>query len=126
MLRHIRQNQVRRNRRHLIQPRLAELALNIVFLGETEAAMGLDAGLGGGPGAVGGQHFRYVGFLASMLPGVEFANAFMHQQLGGAHVGVGFGDRELHPLVLPDRAAEHHAAVGIGGGFFDEPFGVTD
>jgi hypothetical protein len=43
------QDQVGRDRRHLIQARLPELALDDVFLGETEAAMGLQALIGGVP-----------------------------------------------------------------------------
>ena len=37
------QDQVGRDRRDLVEPRLAELALDVVFLGEAEAAMGLEA-----------------------------------------------------------------------------------
>src|SRR5215472_9746422 len=35
-----RQHQIGRDRRDLVQPRLAELALDVKFLGEAEAAMG--------------------------------------------------------------------------------------
>jgi hypothetical protein len=41
----IAQDEVGRDRRHLVEPGLAELALDVVFLGEAEAAMGLHAGL---------------------------------------------------------------------------------
>src|SRR6476646_3255101 len=39
----VREDEVRRDRRHLVEPRLAELALDVVFIGETEAAMRLHA-----------------------------------------------------------------------------------
>ena len=41
-----RQDQIGRDRRNLIQPRFAELALDVVFFGKAEAAMGLHAGIG--------------------------------------------------------------------------------
>src|SRR5215212_2477448 len=43
----IRQDQVRRDRRHLVETRFAELALDVVFLGEAVAAMGLEARIRG-------------------------------------------------------------------------------
>ncbi len=49
MLRDIGQDQVRRNRRHLIQSGFPELPLDVVFLGEPEAAVGLNARFAGGP-----------------------------------------------------------------------------
>jgi hypothetical protein len=43
------QDQIGRDRRHLIEPRFAEFALDVVFLGEAEAAMGLNAHIARGP-----------------------------------------------------------------------------
>jgi hypothetical protein len=43
------QDQIRRNRRHLVEPRFAELAFDVVFLRKSETAVSLDAGLAGGP-----------------------------------------------------------------------------
>src|SRR5688572_4188992 len=37
------QDHVGRDRRHHVEPRLAELALDVIFLGEAETAMGLHA-----------------------------------------------------------------------------------
>src|ERR1700722_2524864 len=54
------QDQVGRDRRHLVEPRFAELALDVVLLGKAEAAMGLHARFAGGPGCVGGQELRHV------------------------------------------------------------------
>src|SRR5262249_9301002 len=47
-----RQHQIGRDRRHLVEPRLAELALDVVFLGKAKAAMGLDRGIGRFPGRI--------------------------------------------------------------------------
>src|SRR4051812_48508218 len=58
------ENQVRRDRRDLIEARLAELALDVVLLGEAEAAMGLDAGIGRLERGVGGEHLGHVGLRA--------------------------------------------------------------
>src|SRR5215475_6233560 len=54
MLGNERQYQIGRDRRDLVEPRLAEFALDVIFLGEAEAAMGLDAGVRRFPGGVGG------------------------------------------------------------------------
>ena len=45
MLGDIAEDQVGGDRRHLIEPCLAEFALDIIFAGETETAMELDAGI---------------------------------------------------------------------------------
>ena len=45
----IAQDEVGRDRRHLVEAGLAELALDVVFLGEAEAAVGLHAGFACGP-----------------------------------------------------------------------------
>src|SRR5437868_15456903 len=47
------QHEVGRDRRDLVQSRLAEFALDVVLLGEAEAAMGLDAGIRRLPGRIG-------------------------------------------------------------------------
>ena len=49
MLGQIAQDEIGRDRRHLVKPGFAEFAFDVVFLGETEAAVGLHAGLGRGP-----------------------------------------------------------------------------
>src|SRR5262249_49785172 len=61
MLSQIREDHVGRDRRHLIEPRFTELALDIVFLCKAKSAIGLHAHVGGGPGRVGGEQFRHVG-----------------------------------------------------------------
>ena len=53
MFRDIREDQVGRDRRHLIEPGLAEFAFDFVVDGEAETAMGLQADIGRLPGRVG-------------------------------------------------------------------------
>jgi hypothetical protein len=49
------------------KPRLAELALDVVFAGEAEAAVELQAGVGGLPARLGGQVLGHVGLRAAGL-----------------------------------------------------------
>ena len=67
MLGEIRKDQVRRDGGDLIKPRLSEFAFDVVLLGEAEAPVGLDAGIGGLKGSVGREHFGHVGFRAGVL-----------------------------------------------------------
>jgi hypothetical protein len=55
MLSDIAQDHVGRHRRHLIEPRLAELAFHVVFGGKAEPAVKLQAGVGGFPRRIRGQ-----------------------------------------------------------------------
>ena len=125
MLAKVAQDHVRADRRHLIQAGFAELAFDVVFLGEAEAAMRVDAGLAGRPAGLGGQHLAHIGLLAAGQPGIEARQALAHDRLGGAHLRIGPRDRELHALVLADRAAEQHPFLGIGAGLGDEPFRIA-
>ena len=72
MLGHIRQDQVGGDGRHLIQTGLAELALDVVFIGKAEAAVGLQAGVGGLQLALAA---RYLAILAAApaLPPVSYS-----------------------------------------------------
>src|SRR5690606_5169148 len=72
MLGHVGKNQVGGDWRHLVQPRLAELALHVVFVGEAEAAVGLQAGVGCFPAGLGRQILGHIGGGASVTPGVVF------------------------------------------------------
>jgi hypothetical protein len=49
MLPEIREHEVVVDRSHLIEPRLAKLALDVVLDGEAETAVGVHGGIGGGP-----------------------------------------------------------------------------
>lgn len=61
-----REDKIGRNRRDLIQPRLAEFALNVIFFREAKTAMGLEARISGFPGSLRRQHFRHVGFCPTI------------------------------------------------------------
>src|SRR5262245_27102457 len=126
MLSQIREDHVGRDRRHLIEPRFTELALDIVFLRETETAVGLHAHVGRGPGGVRGEQFRHVGFRADILTGIVFARSLVHHQLCSAHLRISARDRELHALILPDRSSEQRAILGVLCGLGNEPLGVAD
>src|SRR5262245_102149 len=78
------QDQVGGDRRGPVEPRLAELALDVEFLGEAEAAVGLQAGVGGGPGSIGGEELGQVGLGAAVASGLVERGRLAHHQLGGA------------------------------------------
>src|SRR3954466_3119514 len=61
VLSNIAQDQVGADRSDLVQPGFTELALDVVFVGEAEAAVELQAGVGGLPGRLRGEVFRHVG-----------------------------------------------------------------
>ena len=88
--------------------------------------MGLHAGFRRRPGRVRTEHLAHIGFLTAGEPRFEFGEALLDQRLGGAHLGIGLGDRELHALILANRAAKQHALLGIIHGLVDEPLGVTN
>src|SRR3954466_10907228 len=60
----IREAEAGRGRRCLVAPRFAELASHVVFLRESEAAMGLHAGIGGRPRRIGRKHLGHIGLGA--------------------------------------------------------------
>src|SRR5262245_57703755 len=126
MLSQIRQDHVGRDRRHQIEPCFTKLALDIVFLGKAETAVGLHAHVGGGPGGVSGEQFRHVGFRADVLTGIVFARSLVHHQFGSTHLRISASDRELHALVLPDRSPEQRAIFGILRRLGNKPLGVAD
>ena len=88
--------------------------------------MGLHAHVGRGPGRVGGEQLRHIGFRAAVAAGLVKPCGFVHHQLGAAHLRIGARDRELHALILPDRPSEHIALLGVAARPPDEPFGVAD
>jgi hypothetical protein len=120
------QDQVGGNRRDLIEPRFAELAFNVVFASEAKPAVILEADVGRFPRCIGSQHLRHVGLGAARLMRVEQFACLEAHQVGCFQVDIGLGDRELHALVLADRAAEHHALIRIFRHFVDEPVTIAD
>ena len=67
VLRQVGEHQVVADRRHGQEPRLAEFALHVVFGGEPESAMKLQARVARLPRRVRGEQLRHVGFLAGGL-----------------------------------------------------------
>src|SRR3954449_8024701 len=67
VLAHVRLDQVVRDRRDLVEARLAELALDVVLRGEAEAAVRVDADVGRLPGGLGGEVLGHVGLGAARL-----------------------------------------------------------
>src|ERR1700674_1331942 len=74
----VRQNEIGRDRRHLIEPGLAEFAFDVIFFRKAETAMGLYAGVGGIPGGIGRQHLGHIGLSAAIEPGLVFAGGLPH------------------------------------------------
>src|SRR5262245_66610550 len=93
------------DRRDLVEPRLAELALDVVLLGEAEAAVRVDAYIGRLPGRLGGQVLGHVGLGAARLLAFEARARLPAHQVGGLDRHVRLRDRELHTLVGADRLA---------------------
>src|SRR5262245_19420102 len=86
-----------------VEPGLPELALDVEFLGEAEAAVGLQAGVCGRPGGVGGEELGQIGLGAAVAPGLVERSRLAYHQLGRAHLRIGARDRKLHALVLADQ-----------------------
>lgn len=93
--------------RDLVKARLAELSLDVIFGSETEATMGLYAGVRCLPRGFCCQVFRHVGFGAAGFAGVvEFASAKAHQARCFG-LNVARCDRELYALVLTNRPVKN-------------------
>src|SRR4051794_14139913 len=63
----IAENEIGRDRRNLIEPRFAEFALDVIFLGKSEAAMDLQTGFGGLPRRIRGEHLGGIGLDAWII-----------------------------------------------------------
>src|SRR4051794_1628876 len=122
----IRQNQVGRDRRHLIQARLAEFALHVVLAREAEAAVKLQAGVRGFPGCLGSQIFRHVGLSTAGPMRIEQLAGAPTHKVRGFDLDEGFGNRELHALVLRDGTPEHDAILGVFRDAVDKPVTIAD
>src|SRR5207253_3065294 len=120
------QDEVGRDRRHLVEAGLAELPLDVVLLGEAVPAVELDGDVGRLPRGLRRQQLGHVGLGAAVLAGVEQVGGPPAHEVGGLDADVGPGDGELHALVGADRPAEHHPLAGITGDPVDEPAAVAD
>src|SRR6478672_1189081 len=122
----VRKNHVGRDRRDLVEARLAELAFDVVLAREAEAAMRLDAHVGRLPRRFRGKVLRHVRLRAAWLARVEKRACPEAHQVGGLDLDVGVRDRELNALVFADRPVEHDALVRILDCALDEPSPVAD
>jgi hypothetical protein len=75
MLGDIGKDEVRGDRRDLIQARFAELALHVILGGKAESAVELEARIRRFPRSFGGQEQRHVGFGATPLLRIKKAFA---------------------------------------------------
>ena len=100
----------------LEQPRLAEVARDVVLLGVAHAAVGLQRAVGGLEAGVGAQVLGRVGLAGAGLAVVVEPGGLAQHQLGGVEPGQRVGERELESLVHADRAAEHLALVAVAHG----------
>src|SRR5512134_3056929 len=106
MLTNVRQDQIGGNRRHLVQPRFAELPLDVVLGGKAEAPKGLETSVGRLPTAVGRQQLGHVRFWPRGCARVEQASSLEAHQVCRADVGVGARNRKLNTLVLSNRSVK--------------------
>ena len=78
------------------------------------------------PGRLGGQELGHVGVGAAFLAGVEQGGGAAADHVGRLDLGIGAGERELHPLVLADRPVEDDPLLGVVDAFFEKPAAVAD
>ena len=126
MLAQVRQDEVGGDGRDLVQARLAELALHIVFRRESVPAVGLQARIGRLPRCVGRQQLRHVRLSTAGLSRVKEARCFVAHQVCRPHIGVRLRNWELDALVLSDRAIEDDALVRVRARLVDKPVAIAD
>jgi hypothetical protein len=126
MLSHVGKDEIRRNRRHLVQARLTEFAFHVVFRCKAKSAVELQARIGSFPRSLRRQEQRHVGFRAATLLRVEQCARLVAHQVGGLNFDKRLRDGELHALVLPDGASENDAFLRVSGHFVYEPVAVSN
>src|SRR5690349_14359662 len=119
------EDQVVRDRRDRVEPRLPELSLDVEVGGEAGAAVRIEAGVRGEPRRLGGEQLRHVRLGAAVCAPVEEARRLAADEIGRVDGGVGAGDRELHALVGGDRTAEDDPFRRVARGPVDEPAAVA-
>src|SRR5436190_23345136 len=122
----VRQDEIRGDRRDLIETRLAKLAFDIVLRGEAEAAMRLETHVGRLPRRLRGEILRHVRLGAARLVSIEQRARFPAHQVSRLDLHVALGDWKLHALVLPNRTVEDDALVRVRRRSLDEPASITD
>src|SRR5919206_2082389 len=123
---YVREDQVGGDGRHLEEPGLAELALDIVLCVEAVAAEGLHRGVGRLPGGLGGQQQGHVGLRSARLAPIKHLRGPEAHEVRGLHAYVRLRDGELDALVLADRPAEDLAFPGAAGRTIHEPPSIAD
>ena len=116
LLRDEAQDQVRRDRRNPHDQRLAQVALDVEFLGVAHAAVGHQRGFARLEARLAGEILGGVGLDAARLAGVVERGRLERHQVGGFELHPAGGERMLDRLVLADRPVEHDALLGVGGG----------
>src|SRR5688572_25453982 len=113
VLSHVGQNHVRRDRGHLIELRLAKLALDVVVLREPKSAMRLHCDIGRLPRRISGQKLGHICLRATRFPAIEQLSGANTHEIGGFDVHMRACDRKLDALVLANRPAEHHPLLRV-------------
>src|ERR1700694_3319140 len=88
--------------------------------------MELQAGVACIPGGVSRQELRHVGLRAAGLLRIETLARLEPHQVGRLEIDVGPCYRELHALVLADRAVEYRSLARIFDDLVDEPVAIAD
>src|SRR5690242_15399516 len=88
MLAQIRQNEIGRDGCDLIQARLTELTLNVIFSREAKASVRLQTYIGSLPGSIGSQQFRHVRLGTAGLSRVKEACSLIAHQISSSHIGI--------------------------------------
>src|ERR1051326_8103420 len=114
------QDQIRRNRSNLVEPRFTKLSFDIVFLCEAESAIGLYRDVRRFPGSICRQQLGHIRFGAARLSIIEKLCRSNTHEVGGLNVGVCFGYRKLHTLILTDWTVKNDTLTRIPAGPFDK------
>jgi hypothetical protein len=120
------EDQIGRDGRGLVEAGLAPFALDVVFLGEREAAIGGERRLGGVPSGFRGEQFRHIGVCAALLAVVEQRGGAAADHVSRFELGIGAGQWELDALVLADRPVENDALLGVVDALLQQPAAVAD
>src|ERR1700683_5422471 len=121
MLGDIAEDKVCGDRRYLVEPRLAELSLNVIFASETEAAVKLDAGIRRLPRSLGSEVLRHVGLGCAGQMSVVATACLKAHQIGRLDFDIALSDGKLHALILADGPTEHHALFRVIRHLVDKP-----
>src|SRR5690242_1495610 len=110
---YIAEDELRRNGGDAPDQRLAQPALDVVFLRVAEAAVRHHRLLAGVEARLAGEVFRGVRLGAARLAGVVERRGLEDHQPGRLERHPVRGERMLDALVLADRPVEHHALLRI-------------